>query len=274
MRFLKHGAGVVCLLMGVLLPSTIQAQQIGGGPVRRAPVFGETGMVHDRGGLAIGAAFGQAKISTDLFDVTETLFAVGGSFGVTPWLTIGAAVPFESSSLEIDGEEDKVSGMGDASLQARVRIFGQGDEGATAAILGTAVFPTADDELVPENTFRFAVGGGFSYAASPVSFHAAADVELASDEAYEEVISYSGAIGYTPSDRFVVNGEFLGFKTRVDDDEETEEEESSDPANYAGASARVFLGAGRNLYLDGGVLFGITDEAFDNIFTVGLGWTR
>jgi len=270
MRSSRSTVGVLFLLIGMLLPSLAPAQQIGGGPVQRAPVFGETGMVHERAGFVVGAAYGRAKKSAEFFDITDSAVLVGGSFGLTDWLTVGATVPYLTSSFQLQGEpEDEVSGIGNAALHTRVRVFGAGDEGVRAAVLASAVFPTAADELAPVNSFLVALGGGLSYAADPVSFHAAAEVELASDENIQETINYSASFAFRPADQIVLSGEFVGVDPRGG-----EESEGSDAAGYGGVGARVFLGSDRNLYIDGGALFGLTDEAFDNLWSVGVGFAR
>jgi hypothetical protein len=273
MQSSRYVLGALSLLIGALLPSLGLAQQIGGGPVQRAPVFAETGLVHDRTGFVIGAAYDRATRSAELFGVTQSAVLIGGSFGLTDWLTVGAIIPYETSTVKLrDRSEIEVSGVGDASLQTRVRVFGAGDEGVTAAFLGTAIFPTADEDDFGPNSFRAALGGGLSYSADPVSFHAAADVELASEEDYEELFGYSAALAYRPSDRFVLSGEFVGTKPRGDGDEE--EGDGPDASNYAGFGARVFLGSDRSFYLDGGALFGVTDQAFDDLWSVGVGFVR
>jgi hypothetical protein len=269
----------VAAVVGLLVPSAATAQfsVLGHGTLESSPVFTSGALVHDRGGFSIGGFFARVSDEEDTdfgtFSSDANVFGFGGAFGVTDRITIGASVPFVSVKGEIDGEElFDDSGLGDASLFAGWQLFRSSDDRTKLAALADVTFPTGSEDIGLGEATTFGIGGAISHQAERVSAHASLGFDVVSLDVEEgsdaddsfNVINYSAAIVYRATDMVNVSGELFGAKP-----------EDVDASNAIGLGARLLLGADRNLFLDGGIVFGLGDEAdFDTGFVVAATFVR
>lgn len=166
------------------------------------------------------APFDIEALTLDLESRSVTLF---GSVGVTDRLDVGVAVPFISLSLEgrrvntYRGEallqataDASASGLGDAALRAKFRLFGAQASGV--AVLGEARLPTGrEEDLLGAGSASYSTFLIGSFESRALSAHG--NVGLTTG-GLADIFSYRGAIGISATPRLTLVGELLGRTLR------------------------------------------------------------
>ena len=146
---------------------------------------------------------------------------MGFFFGLTDFITLGAAMPWVSRSEIFEGEEhdgefdvEKLGtseGPGDLTLTGQVRLFKNPATGQTIALIGGIELPTGStgDKDLEGNTFEaefqpgsgsvdLQLGGAFSQPLGPVNF----------DSSVLYIFSNEGTQDIDLGDRFLYNASF------------------------------------------------------------------
>jgi len=274
-----HGSIFVMAMVAFLLPSPAEAQfsTIGQGTLERSPVFTPTAMVHDARGYSVGGFFGYLTFVEDLGDFGEfavdlEVVGMGGAYGVTDRITVGALLPYETVRFEFGEEEAEDSGLGDAAVFGKWQLYRSPDGPLRLTAVGAVTLPTGEDDAGAGEETTVSIGGAASHEAERLSFHGSLTLDFVvgreeeSDAVEDEgdtAFRYSAAAVYQAADRFNLIGEFSGLKV-----------EQLDASHAVALAARLVVGRERTLFLDGGGFFGISDTAPDSGFLVRMLLTR
>lgn len=282
------GAGLA-LLPGILLtPGRADAQftTISVGNIREnAPIFTESAVVLQRGGISIGGYGAWFMVDEEEFlgeladDVDVTAYQLGGAiaFGVTDAITVGATLPYFNLSL---GEED-LNGILDLDVFARARLWSSANQATKLAALASVILPTASEDFVGEDVDRsasFSIGGAVTHDARRASLHGSVEYLFAGEESFEDVdfegtdvLSFSGAAVFSAADNLRLIGEFDVDILQSDDGFEDELDEEDTFTSIAGGLRYL---ASPNLFIDGGVLVPLTQDEITAVLLAGVTWTR
>lgn len=277
---------VAALALALVLPTGARAQFSAiatGNILENAPVFTPSALVLDQGGVSVGAAGAYFIFDTEeLFgpgndgDASAALLQGGLAYGLTDMITVGAAVPWITSSAEFDGFENDVSGLGDIVLFGTAQLWRSGDDRTKLAAIADVELPTANDDfflgedsdLEVERDPSFSIGGAVSHAADRASLHGSVAYAKTGDIEIEGIqgeggssVDLSGAAVFTASDAVRISAEAL-----------VEVPDEGDTAATLGGALRYT--ASPNLFVDAGVLFPVTESVIDAAIVVGFTWVR
>jgi hypothetical protein len=277
MRFQRwiHASTLVAAAAAFLLPTPVDAQfsTIGQGTLERSPVFTPTAMVHDARDYSVGGFFGYLTFVEDLGDFGEfavdlEVVGMGGAYGLTDRITIGAMVPYETVRFEFGEEETEDSGLGNAALFGKWQFFRSRDAPTKLTAVAGLTLPTGEEDVGAAEETTLSLGGAASHEGSRFSFHGSLALDFVigeeggdglEDEGSDTAFRYSAAAVYQATDRLNLIGEFSGLKV-----------EEVDVSNAAAVGGRFVVGRERTLFLDGGAFFGISDTAPDSGFLIRL----
>jgi hypothetical protein len=299
---LLHAATLAVICLALLAPSRAHGQfaAVTAGNIREnAPIFTESAVVHDRGGASLGAAFlwivfdDVEFLGEDLgIDITAWAAAVGGSFGVTDRITLGAFVPYQSFSVdgtELDEFFD-VSGFGDVEVFGRGQLWRSADSRSSLTALASVTLPTADEEFFTsgesvsiERSPDFSLGGAIAHDAGRASLHGSIEYTFAGDlsvccslngEAQEiendgvDVLSLGAAAVFAATHRIRLIGEVQLDSFRTDDEVQGDD----DTETALGAGIRLLPTP--HFILDAGAFFPVTEDTIDAVLLIGASWVR
>ena len=217
----------------------------------RAPIFTAAAFTAGakKAGFGVQAFTDRLSIEEDdaELSVARSVMQVGGYYGLTSRLTVGAYVPFAqlSGKLEGAGADDfdaSESGLGDVGVFGRMGLY-QSQSGATRFALGAEVtMPTGDEEKglsLVDPTYR--IDGALSHRAGKWNLHIVPGVRMISD--LDPIINFNVAGVYALSERMGWSVEALSnFGGAMSDVDEAEGNRDIDVASgiryrLAGSSA-------------------------------------
>lgn len=289
-------AAIAALAIALLAPERAEAQfsALGGRNIRaNAPMFTESAVVHEAGGFSAGAYFAWFLLDEDEFfgegaeDVSISAFETGfgAVFGVTDRITLGATVPYLSTSIEAGGEDSDVSGIGDLDIFGRAQLWNSANGATRLAALGTVTLATADDgffedefEIEVDRSPSYRLGGGVSHDAGRASVHGSVQYTFAGDvevEGFEadgtDVLSFTGAGVVEARPGLLLIAEAQVDSYRVEDEGDLIEDDDDTETTVA---AGVRWSASPNLFLDGAVGLPLSDDTVTAVLIAGLTWMR
>ena len=140
------------------------------------------------------------------YDVTQTALAAYYSFSDA--LMVGVSfLPWNEVSVTAGGQTVSESGRGDASVQARYRLWGSPGQATSAAVSAGLGLPVAAEGFGAQGVMA-SLGGAVSHQLDGASLHASAAVVVPFDELDgETVLRLGGAAVYGLGERVSVAGE-------------------------------------------------------------------
>ncbi len=271
------------LMLGLALPGAARAQfsaisAVGTGNIlENAPVFTASALVLEQGRVSVGVnglylGFDEEELGfTEGVDISAIQLSAGLAFGVTDWLTVGAAVPWARATAEFEGEEDDASGLLDTEIFARARLWRSADDRTKLAGLGAMTLKTASGDFETEDFDEdpdFQVGAAVTHALDRASLHGSLSYILAGGGEFEgleidgnNALDFTAATVFSASEKLKASGEV----SIVVPDE-------GDTATTLAGGLRYL--ASQNLYVDGGILLPISESALSLGALIGLTWVK
>jgi hypothetical protein len=230
-----------------------------------APLFGQSAIVLPAGGAAVGGSFAYIFFDEEEFfpgvgdeiDIHAYQLAGGAAFGITDFLTVGAAIPYLKVEAEAGDEDESLSGFGDMSVAAKGQFLRTSDGASSLAALVGVTLPTASGDFeVEDDEAVWSLGLAGSHSSGTAGLHGAIGVDLVDEFT---ILTYSLSTMITTAPTVRVGLDLLGSKPEDFDNEIT-----------LGGGLRWL--ASESLFLDGGVLFPVTEDIVTAALTAALTW--
>ena len=239
----------------------------------RAPVFVQNGLVAPEKSWSASAFSGYTSGGFDFgFSQVEygfTQLLIGGTYSPSEKVTLGAFVfPYNQVNVTSNISSTDQSGMGDAEVFAKVSLMSSADGKTRLAAIGSLGLPIGDEEF-GSSGMSLSAGAGLTHALERVTLHAAAGLEIPTDDADgETTLQFGGALIYGASPTLSLGVELLGATASIEGQRYT---------SIDGAPT-LRLRLGQRAFLDSGILVNLStspgEALFDYAAVVGFTITR
>jgi hypothetical protein len=245
-----------------------QVGAIGGAPgsagiagESRSPVFVQSGLVAPAKSWSASAFSGytsggfNAGFEEVNYGFTQLL--LGATYAPSDKLTVGAFIsPYNKVNAESDFTTANESGMGDAELFARYSVLSSADGKTAVAAVGSLGLPIGDENFGASGLSLFA-GAGLSHALERVTLHAAAGLEIPTDEADgETTLQFAGAAIYGASPTLSLGFEMLGSTASI----------AGQRFTSINGAPTLRLRVGERAFLDGGILVNLSTSPGEALY--------